>query len=79
MVLRDVKAGYDLGGKMGRVNHLLFMDDLKLYGKNKRQVDTLVHTVRVFSDDIGTPDGSLIKNIDEGDVYKYLGSWKQRM
>ena len=89
---------------MGRVNHLLFMDDLKLYGKNKRQVDTLVHTVRVFSDDIGTqfginkcavlimkkgkmtkcegikmPDGSLIKNIDEGDVYKYLGSWKQRM
>ena len=53
MVLRDVKAGYDLGGKIGRVNHLLFMDDLILYGKNERQVHTLVHTVRVFCEDIG--------------------------
>ena len=35
-----------------RTNHLLFMDDLKLYGKNENQIDTLVNTVRVFSDDI---------------------------
>ena len=35
-----------------RINHLLFMDDLKLYGKNENQIDTLVNTVRVFSDDI---------------------------
>ena len=33
IMLRKVKAGYDLGGNKGTVNHLLFMDDLKLYGK----------------------------------------------
>ena len=29
------------------------MDDLKLYGKNERQVGTLVNIVRIFSKDIG--------------------------
>ena len=29
------------------------MDDLKVYGKNENQVDTLVQTVRVVSSDIG--------------------------
>ena len=34
------------------MNHLLFMDDLKLYGKNKNKVDMLVQSVRVVSEDI---------------------------
>ena len=38
-------------------NHLLFMDDLKLFGKNEKQVDTLVKTVRIFSHDIGMEFG----------------------
>jgi len=32
-----------------KINRILFMDDLKLYGKN----DWEVHTVRVLSEDIG--------------------------
>ena len=57
MVLRKVTAGYELAGGKGVVNHLLFMDDLKLYGKSERQVDTLVNTVRVVSQDIGMEFG----------------------
>ena len=38
-------------------NHLLFMDDLKLFGKNEKQVDILVKTVRIFSHDIGMEFG----------------------
>lgn len=34
------------------MNHLLFMHDLKLYGKNKNKVDMLVQSVRVVSEDI---------------------------
>ena len=34
LILREVKAGYDLREKV-RINHLLFMDDLKLYAKMK--------------------------------------------
>ena len=34
------------------ISHLLYMDDLKLYGRNSDQLDVLLHTVRTFSDDI---------------------------
>ena len=52
LVLRKMKVGYDLGTRKGLINHLLFMDDLKLYGKNEKQVHTLVNTVRIVSKDI---------------------------
>ena len=42
------------------LTHLLFMDDLKLYGRNEKEINSLVHTVRVFSTDIGMDFG--IKN-----------------
>ena len=34
------------------VNHLLYLDDLKLYGRNNREIQSLVTTVKIFSDDI---------------------------
>ncbi|XP_067942988.1 uncharacterized protein [Watersipora subatra] len=51
-VLRKVKPAYHLKNKCA-VNHLLYMDDLKLYGKYKNKIETLIHTVKIFSDDIG--------------------------
>ena len=52
LVLRQTKASYELkkGGK--KINHLLFMDDLKLFAKNEDQIDNLVNAVRVCSEDI---------------------------
>ena len=52
LVLRQTKASYELkkGGK--KINHLLFMDDLKLFVKNEDQIDSLVNTVKIFSEDI---------------------------
>ena len=37
-----MNVGYDLGNRKGLINHLLFIDDSKLHGKNEKQVDTLV-------------------------------------
>ena len=34
-----------------RINHLLFMDDLKLFAKIEKEIDSLVQTVRIYSDD----------------------------
>ena len=42
-----------MGHQLGKVNHLHFMDDLKLYRQNKKQVDKLVDTVQIFSENIG--------------------------
>ena len=49
LVLRKVKAGYNLGNGLPTITHLLFMDDLKLYGKSENWVDThvLIQSVRV--------------------------------
>ena len=50
-VLCKAKARYTLGGGE-KINHLLFMDDLKLYGKSENEIKGLVSTVEVFIQDI---------------------------
>ena len=40
-----MKAGYQFGTQRLCINHLLFMDDLKLYVKDEKQVDSLVNEV----------------------------------
>ena len=70
MVRADVKAGYDLGTRKGPVNHLLFMDDLKLYALIKHEIarNTTANTVQIFSQGLGMELGiskcgiSVIKN-----------------
>ena len=52
LVLRKMRAGYKLAKDMEPINHLLFMDDLKLYGASKDQLDSLVQEVWIFSQDI---------------------------
>ena len=56
-ILRKSKAGYKLSKSGERINHLLFMDDLKLYAKNEKALDSLIQTVRIFSTDIGLEFG----------------------
>ena len=51
-ILRKAKARYTLKGEK-KIKYLLFMDDLKLYGKSEDEIKALVSTVEVFSQDIG--------------------------
>ena len=51
VILRKTKGKYPLSKEGESINHLLFMDDLKLYRSDERQIDSLLNTVRVFSDD----------------------------
>ena len=98
LILRKAKAAYEFSESKEKVDHLIFMDDLKLYSQNEKALDSLVQTVRVFSEDIGMkfgiekcatlvmeeekivksvgaelPDGKIIKSLQEGESYKYLG------
>ena len=56
--LNRTGCGYRMSTGNGRtakrqhISHLLYMDDLKLYGRNGNQLDGLSLTVRTFSDDI---------------------------
>ena len=46
--LRQTKASYEVKKKSGKINNLLFMDDLKLFAKYEDQIDTFVSTVKFF-------------------------------
>ena len=56
-ILRKLNTSYKWGKKEYKLNHLLFMDDLKLFSKCEEQMDILVRTVHVFSTDIGMEFG----------------------
>ena len=43
--------------KKTRINHLLFMDDLKLFAKSNDQIDSLVNTVYTLSEYTGMEFG----------------------
>ena len=102
LILRKAKAAYEVSESKEKINHLLFMDDLKLHSRSEKRLDSLVQTVCVFSEDIGMefgikkcamlvmekgkivksvdiewPDGKVIKSLQEGDSYKYLGILEQ--
>ena len=47
-----MRAGYRLAKDMKPINHLLFMDNRKLHGGSKYQLDSLIQVVRIFSQDI---------------------------
>ena len=49
LILRKAKAAYEFSGSKEKSNHLLFMDDLKLYSCNEKELDSLVQTIRIFS------------------------------
>ena len=51
-VLRDAALRYHFASNGQKVNHLLFMDGLKLYASNEKSFESLIQTVRVFSNDI---------------------------
>ena len=98
LILRKVKAEYEFSERKEKINHLLYMDDLKMYSQSEKGLDSLVQTVHVFSEDIGMefgiekcamlvmekgkivksvgielPGGKVIKSLQEGENYKYLG------
>ena len=51
-VLERMEVGYQLKKGGSRINHLMFMDDIKLFGRGTKDIDTLVQTVRIISGDI---------------------------
>ena len=43
-VLRDTAPGYHFASNGQKVNHILFMDDLKLYASNEKSLESLIQT-----------------------------------
>ena len=55
--LRKYKAGYKLSRSQEKINHPMYMDDIKLFAKDVKELETLIYAVRIFSQDIGRKCG----------------------
>ena len=52
-ILRKCTAGYKLSRSQEKINHMMFMDDVKLFAKNEKELENLTYAVRIYSLDIG--------------------------
>ena len=55
--LRKFTAGYKLSRLPEKTNHLMYMDDIKLFAKNEKEQETLIQAVRIYTSDIGMDFG----------------------
>ena len=57
VILRKTGFGYQTSKNANKISHLLYMDDLKLYGKSAPELESLLNTVRIFSNDVSMEFG----------------------
>jgi len=50
--MNKLNTGYEKHTTKTKISHLLYMDDLKLIGKTKEELQKQVQVIRTFSDDI---------------------------
>ena len=76
LIFRKVNAAYKFSESKEKINHLLFTDDLKLYSRSEKGLDSLVQAVRVFSEDIGMEFGiekCAMLVMEKGKIVKSVG------
>ena len=56
-ILRKCTAGYKLSRSQEKINYLIYMDDIKLFAKNGKELETLIYTIRIYSQEIGMEFG----------------------
>ena len=52
-IVRKCTAGNKLSRSQEKINHLMDMDDIKLFAKNEKELETFIHVVRLYSQDKG--------------------------
>ena len=54
-ILRKCTAGYKLS--KSQINHQTYMGNIKRFAGNEKELETLIHAVRIFSQDKGVECG----------------------
>ena len=56
-ILRKCPTGNKLSRSQEKINHRMYMDGIKLFTKNEKELETLIRAVRIYSQDIGMESG----------------------
>ena len=82
-IIRKCTARYDLSKSQEKINHLMYMDDIKLFAKNVKELETVIETVKIYNQDISMEysikrcaigvelPNQLIRTFGEKETYKY--------
>ena len=62
-MLDKTSKGYQFSNSSTVINHLVYMDDIKLYGRSQQEIESLIRTVNIFFDDIHVSIGATKCNI----------------
>ena len=76
LILKRAKTAYEFSERKAKINHLLFMDDLKLYSRREKGLNSLVQTVHFFSEDIGmefSTEKCAMLAMEKGKIVKSVG------
>ena len=52
-ILRKCTARYKLSRSQEKINQLMYIDDIKLFTKYEKELEPVIHAVRIYSQDIG--------------------------
>ena len=50
--LRKCTGGYKLHKLQEKINHLMYMNDIELFAKNERELETLIYVVKIYGEGI---------------------------
>ena len=53
IILRKYTAGYKLSKSHEKINYLMYMNDIMLFEKNEKELETLIYALRIYSQGIG--------------------------
>ena len=56
-ILRICTAGCKLSRSQEKIIHLMYVDDIKLFATNEKELETLIHAVKIYSHDKGMEFG----------------------
>ena len=51
-ILRKCYRSYKFTKFPEKVNYFMYIDDIKLFAKNEKELETLIQTIRIYSQDI---------------------------
>ena len=51
-ILRKGTAGYRLTKSQENINRLMYMDNIKLFAKSEKELETGIHAVSIYKQDI---------------------------
>ena len=72
-IIRKCTAGFKVSKSQEKINQLMYMDNIKLFAKNEKELENLIHTVRKYNQDIVMKFGT------EKFALLIMKSWKRHM